>query len=428
MDSDQYLRFLIPCPSFLGIDRVSYGPFVSGDLAYVPGLNARALLKRKVAVPHNSEFLTDKGFAKRSHEVGLSSHDINFAKHFSNDEQSNSDFVSNLQLPLDKKLVLDCATMPHKIWTLPGQSTAYESCNSVVYGLKCGSCGGKKVVYKHCDRPECPLCRNTYAYEHARDMTDRLIGCNNAYLDNGVKLGWFKHFMVSPPQEDAIKLCSTHDGFKKLRASVNKLLLASNVKGGAIVFHYYRIIPEMKERLRYVGYGTGKDSNGSLWEGILLNVLSLGSSFDYVYAAPHFHILGVGTSIPTKQFKKLYPGWILHNISTISHRLFVQRERHMLNIAKYQLHHASRFKISPDARYGTLAVTYFGLFGNSKVKVDEVYTVVDSVPCESCTGVMHLCGYSHDAYLHGDSIEIIDWDNDLGEFLQKRRIKKYVLK
>lgn len=424
-----YLRFLMDIPRFLGIDRAHYGPFVSGSVASIPSLNAKILINRGACVPHDPLLFYDSGFKKTGKYSGLTDSECDLISYFDNSVE-DLESICNLQLGLGTKSSLkSCSSsrISHKIWVLPGQESAGIDCNTVKFGLKCGHCGSKKVIYYHCDKPECPSCRDNYAFEHGSDLVDRLLGCNSAYLDAGVKLGWFKHWVLSPPQVDAVRLCETHEGYKLLRSSVTKLLKDSGVKGGSIIFHYYRIKKEVLTGLRGEGYGVGKGSNGSLWEGVLSDVLGLGSSYEYVYPSPHFHVLGVGHTVDNSAFKQYAKGWILSLVSAVKERLFVHRERHMLNIARYQLSHVSRLKINPDSSYNTLAVTYFGLFSYNKVIVDEIFLVTEVLSCESCSGPMHLCGYVDDPRLYGHELGI-DWDNDLGEYLQKRRIKKYKLR
>lgn len=301
-------------------------------------------------------------------------------------------------------------------WGLPGQSplpTDPSNCGYVHTGAVCPVCESRHIYRNSCDKPDCPVCHKSYASKHGGDTAEYLDGCNRAYYNAGVKLGYFKHYTISPPQEWAIERCKTFNGFKYLKNKAIEHLKTLGVVGGSIVFHFYRIIPELTPLLNNAGYGNGKVSYGSLWEGVLNDCLNLGSPYKYVKPAPHFHIIGVGYNKDTQAYYDL-TGWLLKHISTLSERNISRRYQHLRNIATYQLHHATRYL--ENFKFKNHAVTYFGCFSSKYVEVTDKWTVLERVPCPVCNkfgqhenAYLWRCSKSLDPSLSGTEKSIM-WD------------------
>lgn len=376
--------FLQDIPEFMGVDGLNYGPFKEGDIVDIPELNSQGLVKKSVA----------KTIPKIS---------ANPAQVLSGQSSTDSFFVNVSNSKPDN-------------WGLPGQApieTDPSNCGYVHSAAKCPECDTRVVFRNSCDKPECPTCHKSYASKHGGDVAEYLDGCNRAYYNAGVRLGYFKHYTLSPPQEWAVERCRTLSGYNYLKRLAIDHAKKLGVVGGSIVFHYYRIIPELIPLLNNAGYGNGRVSYGSLWDGVLSDVLGLGSCYKYVKPAPHFHITGVGYNKDTKAYYDL-TGWMLKQISTLNEKNTNRRYLHLRNIATYQLHHATRYL--EDFKFRNHAVTYFGAFASKYVHVTDKWSVLEKVPCPACNkfdqhGNAYLwrCSMSLDPALSGRE-EGIMWD------------------
>jgi hypothetical protein len=313
-------------------------------------------------------------------------------------------------------------------WSLPGQSdlpTNPDYCGTVRTGAKCPECNTRVIITNNCDKPECPVCHSKYAQSHGSDVSDFLDGSNRAYYNAGVKLGYLKHYTISPPQDWAIEQAKTYKGFKKVRDKAKKHLQALGLVGGSIVFHYYRLLPQISDLIKKQGYGTGKVSKGSLWQGALDDCLGLGSVYSYVYPSPHFHVIAVGRNSDTNVYYAK-TGWLLKLINSINERSLSRRYRHLKNVATYQLNHASR--LVQNGKYKTHAVSYFGCFSSHYVGVEQEFLQQEAYPCPVCDkDYLHRCAMSTDPdYI--DTENGILWHIDCGIYFMTVKYRIYALK
>jgi len=413
------VRFTVSIPSFAGYDGVSYGPYRSGSVADIPALNSKALLRRGACYLHNRDLFYDSGYKKSSNDIGLSDLTSNWISHSKNKAKfDDNSGLCILHLGLSTKSQADsCITLSNAditsnefVWNLPGQKTAYNTCGTVKFGVKCSSdgCNHRQIIRHQCDRPECPICHPFYAARKGHDIAERLDGCNQAYLSSGIKLGYFKHFTFSPPLDYALDCCKSHDGYKQLRKSAINVIKNSGVRGGSMVFHYWRLRDNLVQDLNNAGYGLGfadPANNGSLWDGALSDALGLGSVAFYVVPGPHWHVVGVGhTDNSDVVYHKT--GWVYKKIRTIKCKP-VDTVKALSKVAIYALAHASRLEIL--GTYVSHPVTYFGVFAYNKVKISNSELYIEKVRCPKCDNDLLICGFVDNPALEGTS-HSIDWD------------------
>ena len=407
----QKVRFLVSIPEFVGMDTKQYGSFKKGDIANLPDLNAKALINRHACVPHDSYKFFDNGMLKPKKFWGRTEAEIK--RSLNPDDNSPgcvscNDGLSNSTSQGDDSGIFQFNNTIS--YVMPGQGANYDECGHVKFGVSCKVDDYRKVVFHHCDRPECPVCNDGYAYRKAKDMADRLFEGNRLYYKHGYKMGYLKHFILSPPQQEAITKLSTLNGYRALRTECKDLLLNNGVRGGIIVFHMYRMLPEIAVRLQGVGYGV-KSGKGSLWDGVVADGLELGSAYKYVYLSPHFHVHAYGNLTYSPTFKR-DTNWVYVN------RKGRSTFEGMVKSIKYTLQHASRVE-----EYGVLkcqVASYFGLYSYRSLSKDYIETKEITEKCPHCgeSLFLHTCWESHK----------VDWDSDEGLYWKKVRIKYYKIK
>lgn len=251
---------------------------------------------------------------------------------------------------------------------LPGWGEAKATCGVTVRGLRCRVAAGRatqgrlprdvkhleRVVVATCGRSACPQCFPTWAMRAAQRAADRLAAGRELYAREGVHLAEARHVVFSPPQEWAVGLLAQgRKGLAKLWREAIKTILASGFKGGAIVFHAYRIRKggDGKSVVR----GNGKYRRAEA-DGLL--VLS-----------PHFHAMGYGRIQNAREFHA-ETGWTYKNRGD---RL---TEKERVGTVAYLLDHVA---LLGD---GGHALRWFGLFGYRKFGVEKETSEREPLKCE----------------------------------------------
>lgn len=269
---------------------------------------------------------------------------------------------------------------------IPGtQAKTSEYCNTVVGAEYCRDCGKAEARFYHCNNWDCPECYFYTASRAAHRVESRLMGVQLAYANYGKHPGKIMHITFSVPESD-------YEGFD-LDAYYKKCIKHADmigVLGGAVVFHPYRI----KSDLRKPVYDAVKTLclKGGLWSGIHSDVLHLGNWKEYVYFAPHFHVLGYYPKIVMKSnvFHDL-TGWVYKAIG-------VSQQRNVYRTARYLLTHTA----VPEGH--KQAVHYFGIASNSKTTVESI-KIKEFKKCPECGSENYYlinCGeYRFSRFLEG---------------------------
>lgn len=124
-------------------------------------------------------------------------------------------------------------------WRLPGHGapSGKYPCGKFMTRLTYGCPAGHEIhaVRHSCDRLDCPVCY-PYKVQAMADSIRRHITIVDQLNDG---LIW-RHVIVSPPQESAIRDWATPEGFKRSREECRRVLGRMGVLGGVGIPHPYR--------------------------------------------------------------------------------------------------------------------------------------------------------------------------------------------
>lgn len=187
----------------------------------------------------------------------------------------------------------------------PGYSESSLTCGEFLYWKVCRTHSNhpKKAVLKHCKRPGCPTCYQTWASREARSATDLI----QAYKDLTGNPYAVRHVALSPPADmvasNGFTWAST-DALNWLYDEGNRVQRLLGVTGCLVVPHPYRI---KREYWEYIASRKETTENRYEW------VMRQDNWDEYVYFSPHLHLFAFGKFMDYKTFKDL-TGWLYHNI------------------------------------------------------------------------------------------------------------------
>ena len=328
------------------------------------------------------------------------------------------------------------------LWDLVGKGDVRENCGSVRFAVSCPSNSHQTTldsgVYSHdnfmmlhsCHRAECPVDYMSWAYREGKKVEERLKKGSFAYLEAGVKLGHQKHIVLSPLQKKAIALMESgkQSDYNILRRSGYEMAALLGIKGGAVIFHPYRLKGDIAQLLKVEGYGTGYNSKGSLWAGVHVNVLGLPSWKDYVNISPHFHIIGVGYFMKADDFYKASGGWTYKNKGVRSVEASQDKSNFGSDLSEvgrtvvYALSHSGL----PNS-FNVQSLTWFGVFSYNKVVLDSESKVKQAVHCSKCDSELHHYDLTYDLDGLGNEIIVPDFDYDNGVLYVIHKLRFYKL-
>jgi hypothetical protein len=280
------------------------------------------------------------------------------------------------------------------IFTLPGHGEiTNDKCGEWTHPLSCpnhgqmtldGSIHDRFVATHSCNNSNCPICYEAWASRQAENSSDRIVQAIGLYRHEGYNLGRVKHVVFSPPQDIAKELHRTMGGAKRLRTMAKEAIKDVGMTGGAVIYHPFRQNDPREDNFR-------QDLKPYVW-----------------YESPHFHVIGVGWLKKSNIFYD-ETGWIYKNIG---------RRETIKGTIKYTLTHCGIVS-------GMQALTYFGLFSNSKIVVDTIEKVTEAIKCKACNEALHLYGMKPGG---GNDGYEIDWNDDRGVYLHVVVKKTYRLK
>lgn len=160
-----------------------------------------------------------------------------------------------------------------------------------------------------CNDPLCPVCYPKYTHKLAKGVIERILGYSKVYPDDP-----FNHLIISPPQG------TRYQDLKRAFKAVGKVFLDYGGKAGVFWLHWYRIRPEVKERL-WVARELWKQDHPynkhppGFWKLAHQNILKLQSLGDYLVYSPHFHGITTGYMIKSDEFCELTDGWIYKKVA-----------------------------------------------------------------------------------------------------------------
>ncbi len=201
---------------------------------------------------------------------------------------------------------------------LPGTQEPRESCGEFKTIGCCNAEEHKRKGYgdttyvnrfkSSCKSPHCKECVPQWIAREAIRATKRLEKFAKTTPNKAI------HVILSPPREDHVLL------EKKLHKKANKILKEVNLKGGALIFHPWRLIKEKLELFEY----------------------------------PHFHFIGFGWLRNLKLVATRY-GWRV---------IYKGKRKTILGTFTYLLSHAG-------VKKGRHSVTWVGEMSYGKLKIDK---------------------------------------------------------
>lgn len=290
------------------------------------------------------------------------------------------------------------------VFTMPGLGEiTNDKCGQWVNALKCPNYEDQKydtlfvqqkqkhdrfIAQHHCHNFNCPICYRNAAKRQAHKVTEKLLAGHDLYTKAGTHMGFFRHWVFSPDQEEGIGACMTLADAKKLRSQLYDHLRLAGCLGATVVFHPFRLNDPKDKIGRYI-----YEFPPYTW-----------------YPSPHFHVIGNGFLMKSNEFYKK-TGWMYKMIREIDPWESGKSVESVINyIIGYQNNHCGIAK-------GWQSVTYFGLFHSSKLQKAKVKKIMETIECRKCGEALH----SYEIIL--DDKGDMDWANapDLGIFMRPRK-------
>lgn len=270
-------------------------------------------------------------------------------------------------------------------WKMPKWGSSRADCGEIIYAVTCEDKHTPVIHGIHCYRPECPECYEYWANREGKSATERIEVVEKLYAEAGKRIGKPKHVIFSPPQDWAIEMMETLDGFKKLRSKCNKITKDAGFLGGCLIFHSHR--------QKHADTGSNCDSENCqkehIWE-----------------LSPHFHSIGYGFLEKSDTFYEKTE-WIYKNKGV---------RKTVFGTIKYLLTHCGLCYVN-DARK-TRATTWYGILGCNQLMIVSTEVLKEPQYCDTCGG--HLIKW----FVAGDDEHLIPAE----EYLKKTRIRTYKLR
>ena len=158
-------------------------------------------------------------------------------------------------------------------------------------------------IYRHCNRPDCPICASYHNRKDTPKQTDKIMAKSKAlrHTCGGWRAGKLQHLTVSPPERDHLYYL-TPEGYKDGSKKAQKLAQSVGLMGAGIVFHPFR--------------QDGVNDDDDLPEEYTPTGTNSGDKLKARFS-PHFHFVGFGFIDPQK-VKEIYArtGWIIKALRT----------------------------------------------------------------------------------------------------------------
>ena len=287
-------------------------------------------------------------------------------------------------------------------WKLPKWGAARDGCGDVS-GVKACPNGDDKPVLLHnrCFRPECPICYDSWANRDAGHILDRIESGECLYHKVGKKLCRIRHYSFSPPQDWAVRLMNTVDGYKELRSEAVNI-----IKGEFSLPSWWWIDVPYTDIIKPHGLSGGCIIFHSHRKKFVLGV-------PVWYYSPHFHVVGYGYVMCADSFYRL-TGWVYKNKgvrNTVYGTIF------------YLLTHAGLGYV--DDRRVFHCNTWFGVMGYSRMVIKSDVRKVVYEKCKVCAADLHL--YDVGWCKKSDFSDRENWQ-DVGYYVRVVRVRTFMLR
>lgn len=255
---------------------------------------------------------------------------------------------------------------------LPGLGTVSDdTCGRFVSWVGCDCETGRSHMHRHavsCHRVLCPECHDSWIIRAGQRAADRLNGMRQAYLDEGIRLGSYRHVVLSMPAPPSVVLRDGGRAYIKEAVGILKQYANGASMGGAVIFHPWR----------------KKHDNGSACEDG-----DCKQSHHWVWS-PHIHFIGCGWWNTGSIYHET--GWILKVVPDSA------KGRDIKATVTYQLSHAGvimetgamtdRFLVDDgrdyNERIASNMIRYIGCIATNKGGQEVIESGTRTVPCPSC--------------------------------------------
>jgi hypothetical protein len=237
--------------------------------------------------------------------------------------------------------------------TVPGKNDPGPGCGEWGPRDFCDSCGEVHLGPHRCHKRTCPDCWKAWTGRRTEAIVRRLQAARWNEPD-GVRRR-VVHAVASPPPGEVRTLSDV----ARFRRKAHEKMREAGLRGGACVFHGFRVKEETNRRFREA---TGKDSTDGVWKWVRENDRDWRSQ---VYWSPHFHYIGLCVDFESEESD----GWVVRRLS--SGKAFtavsqVPAYESVASMVSYILSHAT-FETDESVK----CVTWFGEVHPSQFQAEE---------------------------------------------------------
>lgn len=276
-------------------------------------------------------------------------------------EQSKMSSISDVRVSLNPTVSV---FMPGVVWRLPKWKGKCDVCGNVHGVVACDNHKeDRRFIVDRCFRPDCSFGYKAWAGREANRVVERLSNAKRLYKRVGYNLYRERHIVFSPPQDWAVKLMVTEEGYKELRDVALDVMCWAGVSGGVVVFHSHR--------------------QNKVFEGVYSRPDLLPGEW---YVSPHFHIVGFGYLLDADYFNYM-TGWVYKNKGF---------RKTLFGTIHYLHTHAGLGYVGDDRVFH--CATWFGIVSYNRLSVDKVVKKTVFEKCLVCgrDKMLYDVCYCHD--------------------------------
>ena len=246
-------------------------------------------------------------------------------------------------------------------WAMSGHGDPRASCGSLFRLSTCPSAHSVVVCRHHCWKPSCPECFYENAMRRAGQLTERKRALDQ-FRECDVGAGGsdgraWQHVVLSPPQDLAIEVIGSLEGYKMLTRWAMDMAKSLGIVAGVMVCHPWRHPHDEDE------------SDASIMAGDIQGVHNW-------RLGPHFHVIGLSSVDLKRVSARNYKGtgWVVHLVKDQEDMDDVA----FLSAVEYTLSHAG--VATPSGKRALPVFRVFGELAHSHLSV--VHAVSDDAEIE----------------------------------------------
>ena len=246
------------------------------------------------------------------------------------------------------------------------EKRTFDTCGKIRAKISCSSDESHRPYFKHerCNDPLCPVCYPKFTSRLADGIVRRVMGYMSVFPSEKVF-----HLIFWP---DSL---TGYSNLKEAFADAGHLVKKMNLKMSSVVYHPYRIKPELKPKMRRYRNKHGISPDIGFWQLAHDDVLGLGGLGAYVIPGAHFHAIAAGYLPNIVEYVKL-------GIGGYKKGRYLTNEVDLHRLAYYLTTHACR-------EAGKSTVRYLGDISYSKLARDDGTTTIKDAVCDVCGASLH---------------------------------------